>query len=484
MGTLQPGQNCWRIERANRARVIVDAADYFATIRQAMLNAKHRIFLIAWDFDTRIKLSNGRKKRGEPPAELGAFILWLADRTPGLEIKILIWNLGALKILGRGSSIITAARWALHNQIKFKFDSAHPPACSHHQKIVVIDDSFAVCGGIDITSDRWDTCDHIDDDPRRKGPNGKVYEPWHDTTMVVDGPAASALAALGRARWRNANDEELAPCEPGSDPWPDELEPQFREVDIAIARTVARHGDLEEVREIEKLYLDQIAAAKHFIYAENQYFASPKIADAIAKRLCEPHPPEIILVNPLSAHGWLEQVAMDSARSQLVRSIGAQAPKGQFVIYTPETAAGGPIYVHAKLMIIDDQVLRIGSSNMNNRSLGLDSECDLIIDCSDIQNDPACAAIRRLRLGLLAEHCGLAIEDVERVLDRNPAMTALIDAQTGVGRKLVRLALPDLGAAEQFVADNELMDPESAEELFEPFAKRGLFRQRKKLGAP
>lgn len=485
MDELAPGSNCWRIERAGRARVIVDAADYFACIREAMLLAKERIFLIGWDFDTRIKLLRTRRKKGDPPVELGAFILWLADTRPDLEILILNWDMGALKLVGRGRSLFTAARWAMHPRIHFKLDSAHPPGCSHHQKIVAIDDSLAVCGGIDMTADRWDNRSHDDDDRGRKRPNGKPYPPWHDATMMLDGPCASALAELGRARWERAGGDPIVPCAVAAPLWPAALEPHFDNVEIAIARTVAAYDGAPEISEIETLYLEQIAAAKHFIYAENQYFASRKIAEAIAKRLAEPDPPEIVLVTALSADGWLEQLAMDSARARLVRAIGEKDANKRFHIFTPQTAGGTPIYVHAKLMIIDDRLLRIGSANWNNRSLGLDSECDVVIDCDREANADACAAIRALRIDLLAEHLGRTPQDIETALDRNPSMAALIEAsRRPAARTLERLVLPELGEGEAFVADNVLLDPERPEDFFEPIAKRGLFSRRGVLRKP
>src|SRR3546814_992990 len=99
----------------------------------------------------------------------------------------------------------------LFRSIEFRFDNAHPPGCSHHQKIVVLDDRLAVCGGIDISTGRWDTPAHIDDDQNRRLPGGKLYPPWHDVTMMLAGPIASALGELGSARWFHANAGKLGP---------------------------------------------------------------------------------------------------------------------------------------------------------------------------------------------------------------------------------------------------------------------------------
>lgn len=457
--------------------MVIDAADYFRIIRQAMLNARHQILLVGWDFDTRIKLDRGRSLPGVPNV-LGEFVRWLADRQPELKIFLLSWDIGALKLLGRGSSLLTAARWAAHERIHLKFDSEHPPGGTHHQKIAVIDDAFAFCGGIDMTARRWDTREHLDGDRRRRQPNGKLYGPWHDATTAVDGAAARALGELARERWERATGERLA-APPASTPvWPDELQPHFRQVDVAIARTIPAQKDEREVLEIEALYLDLIASAQRLVYAENQYFASRRIAEAIAKRLREPYGPEIVLVMPETADGWLEEEAMGSARARLMRSLAEADAHGRFRIYTPVTAAGEPIYVHAKVMIVDDVVLRVGSSNWNNRSLGLDSECDVAIDARLPANYGMQPAITGIRDDLLAEHLGVTPAEVTALLTSTGSLITTVERLSGAGKTLKRFAAPELSAAEAFLADNEVLDPEKAGGFFEPLAKRRLFRRR------
>ena len=475
----------WRFAQASRAHIVIDAADYYALMQQAMLGAQQRIHMIGWDFDTRMRLGDGRKfwnlpRKSVYPARLGPFVIWLCDRTPGLQVRVLKWNFGAIKYLFRGSMILDLFRWMLHPSIDFKFDSAHPVGCSHHQKVVVIDDLFAVCGGIDMTSERWDTPEHLEADPRRHKPySKKLYGPWHDLTMLVEGEAAGALAELGRARWERAGGTPLEPCAPqDASAWPSSLSAEFEDVEVGIARTRAEFRGCEEVREIEALFIEHIARAKRFIYAESQYFASRAIAEALAERLAQPDPPEIVLVNPDTAHGWLEQKAMDGARVQLCHAIGRSDPGNRFRIFLPFNAAGKPIYVHSKVMIVDDEVVRVGSANMNNRSMGLDSECDLFIDAARPGNAHASAPIRRLRIALLAEHTGLTEADVTAKLTDNPSMIDLIMQAPRTGKYLDPFTLRPLTDAEKAVADNALLDPERPEELFEPFSKRrGLFRR-------
>ena len=470
MGLFEPGRNCWKVERADRATVIVDACDYYRVIRQAMLEAKKRILIIGWDFDPRIKLD--RTEEANSGETLGRFLLDLAKAKPEVPILILKWNVGALKTLFRGSAIFWIARLARQKSIKFKLDGAHPVGCSHHQKIVVIDDCFAICGGIDMTGDRWDRPAHEDDDPHRVRPNGKPYGPWHDATMAVDGPVAAAVGEVARTRWMRATEERLEPVCREDCVWPDGLEPTFRDVQLAISRSAAPYREWPAIKEVEALFLDMIASAKRFIYAENQYFTSPRIAAAIAKRMEQPDPPEIVLVGPVKAEGWLEQVAMDATRIRLAQFIGQSDPQDRFRIFTPKTAGGEDIYVHAKIMIVDDHILRVGSSNLNNRSLGLDSECDLTLEAATEEQS---AQIAALRTRLMAEHLGVAEEEVARSFAETGSLLRTIEALDGGGKSLALLPIEKPGEAAKFIAETELLDPKSPDAMFEQMTSRSLF---------
>jgi len=467
------GRNCWRVARANRAAVIIDAADYFRLARKAMLRAKSQILLIGWDFDTRIYL-DAEAKDGAP-GKLGPLLSWLAKHRPEVSIHILKWDMGAPKLLGRGTTVLRLLRWAMTKQINFKLDGAHPFAASHHQKIVVVDDELAFCGGIDMTACRWDTRDHLDKDKRRKRPTtGRHYGPWHDATMAVDGDAARGLGDLARRRWELAGGAPISPPKVNSDPWPEDLKPSFHGVDVAIARTRGAHKSAPVVREIEALYLDMIAAAKRFIYAENQFFASRVIAEAIAKRLKEPDGPEFVIVNPKKVQGWVEEEVMSPARAHIMEAMREADPHGRLRIYTPVTAEGEDIYVHSKITIVDDEMLRVGSANMNNRSMGLDSECDLLIDSRQDSNAELPAQIAALRYDLMAEHLGVPIEQVTAKMAETGSLVATIEALRGSGRTLMPLEPEEPNAIEATLAQNETLDPESSGEEFEPEARPGL----------
>ncbi len=479
MTLLREGETCWRIANASRLTVVVDADAYFARARDAFLKAERRIMLVGWDFDARIHLTSGDRLPGEPES-VGEFLYWLVERTPELEIYLLRWDVGALKTLGRGSTVFTVLKWMRHPRIHTKLDGRHPPAASHHQKIVSIDDRFAFCGGIDMTGDRWDTRAHRDADPGRHRPGGQAYMPWHDATMAISGDAALALAEGCRDRWHRAGGRPIGVLEGSRDAWPDSIEPSFADVDVGIARTMPKLDDEAGVHEIEALFVAQIAAARRVIYMESQYFASRKVAEAIAHRLGEADGPEVVIVNPFTAQGWLEPIAMDTARARLMEALRRHDSHGRLRMYHPVTAGGDPIYVHAKITIVDDAQLRVGSANLNNRSMRLDTECDMLVD-ADRNRDPAvAAAIANLRHDLLAEHLGTDIATIAATLTETGSLIATIEKLRGTGRTLVPYELPDPSAVEKWLADHEVLDPEGPDEMFEAPGARGLFRRLRK----
>lgn len=478
---LCAGQNCWRIEHADRVALIVDAAAYFRAVKDAFLKARHSIYLIGWDFDTRIKFEPENPEL-EGPNALGPFLRWLVKRRPELNVYILKWDLGGLLALGRGTTPFAVLGWTTNRRLHFKLDGIHPPGAAHHQKIVVVDDVLAFCGGIDMTADRWDTSEHRDDDPRRVRPSGRAYGPWHDATAAVDDDAARALGELARERWKLATGEAIEPP-PASqgEIWPDGIEPTFRDVDVGIARTIPHHGEADEAREVEQLTLDAIGRARRTIYCESQYFASRAVAEAIAARLSEVDGPEIVIVNPESADGFLEAAVMDTARAKLFDWIRRSDRHRRFRIYTPVTEDGNPIYVHAKILIVDDVLFRIGSSNLNNRSMGFDTECDLAIEAAPDDHELR-GRIETITNGLLAEHLGCERAVMRRARqDKDGSLIAAIDALRGSGRTLQPFEPEPINAIEEQLAESDLLDPEKPPRFVKSFlsslrSQAGSFR--------
>ncbi|MGE6743402.1 phospholipase D-like domain-containing protein [Allorhizobium pseudoryzae] len=460
---LAEGESCWRIAEADRFSVIVDAGGFFRLARAAMLKAQHSIMLIGWDFDTRIRLTPDQPP-GDRPDKLGRFLEDLAKQNEALQIRILKWDYGLLSSLTRGETPFHMLRWMISRQIHLKLDRAHPPMAAHHMKLLVIDDAVAFCGGIDMTVGRWDSRDHREDDPNRLSPFGRPEPPWHDATTCASGPAARALGDLARDRWEMATGERLEPVERSSasvDPWPEDLEPEFLNVRIGIARTSPKYQERREVVEIETATLAMIASARQSLYIESQYFASRRLAEAMAKRLSEPDGPDIIIVNPKSASGWLEEKTMDTARARMIKLMQEADRHDRFRILYPVNEAGTAIYVHAKIMIVDDRILKLGSANLNNRSMGYDTESDVVLEVSEEDVDLR-AAIRARRDDLMGEHLGTSAQAVaDAIAAAGGSLAQTIDALSRRdGRSLKPVGEREMGLDDELVAESDLVDPE------------------------
>jgi phosphatidylserine/phosphatidylglycerophosphate/cardiolipin synthase-like enzyme len=466
---LVPGETCWRIERAEQHAVFVDAADYFAALRGAVLRAQRRVLFIGWDFDPRIRMdprdTGRRREDGRRPDKLGRVLEEAIRVNPELEIGVLVWDYGVIGALGRGLVPVVLLDRRTPDRLRMTVDTHHPVGGAHHQKIVVIDDCLAFAGGIDVTTDRWDTPEHLDRHLLRRRPSShRLTGPWHDVTSLVSGPAARAIGDLARERWESGTGRSLEPVEDVEACWPPEVEPLLTDVDVAISRTRPEQGGTSLVHEIELLWLAVIAGARRSVYIESQYFANRRIAEAIAERLKEPDGPEFIVVNPESADGWLQEKAMGTARAKVLALVREADVHGRFQLYVPVTEGRRPIYVHAKVTVVDDRFLRIGSSNLNNRSMGLDSECDVSIEVrpGDPRAAEKSAAITGLRDRLLGEHLGVPPAAVADAVEAcgGSLLQAVESLRRPLGRSLVPLTPPDLGPVEQALADTELLDAE------------------------
>jgi phosphatidylserine/phosphatidylglycerophosphate/cardiolipin synthase-like enzyme/uncharacterized membrane protein YdjX (TVP38/TMEM64 family) len=457
---FQIRRNCWRIEQAQRASFLIDADSYFKAFVAAARNAQRSILITGWDFHSRTRLLCEDDHDKQLELELGKFLNGLARRKRGLHIHILIWDYPMIFGLDREWGTIYGLGWRPHRRVHFRYDNTHPVGASHHQKVVVVDDALAFCGGIDLTCKRWDTCEHAPNDARRVM-QGMPYPPFHDLTMAVDGAAAKALGDLVRERWRRATGERLAAAHVRADPWPSKLEPSVqKDIEVALSRSEPQANGRAGVREVEKLYLDMIAAARRSIYIENQYFTSDSIGNALAARLTEPNGPELILVLRQLSHGWLEELTMESLRTRLIERLRTADRYGRFRVFYPYVQGlkdGTCIDVHAKMMIVDEQFVRIGSANLANRSMGLDTECDLTI-AADGRRDIG-AAIAKLRCELLAEHLGFQPQAVQAQVDKSASLREAIDCLQRPDRTLKPLTgLPQ--ASEAIMSVASVVDPE------------------------
>ncbi len=460
---FEPGRNCWRVEQAERFSVIVDGADYFRTLREVLTQAERLIMLVGWDFDFEIEMLPGESDaHGNAPDglpnQIGPFLDALVDRRQGLDIYLLKWSGGALIAPG-GIMPAMQVKFLTPQQIHLAFDGRHPIGACHHQKLVSVDDSIAFCGGIDVTAGRWDTPEHRSGDPNRISRDGDMMQPWHDVTTIMTGPTATAISRLCRDRWRRANDAEIQETfQPGASRWPKGREPDFRDVHFAIARTEPPEADRPITAEIEKLFRDSIAAAQDYVYIESQYFASDSITAAVQSRLQDADGPEFVVINPKGAQTEVEDKAMHVTRGRMMRQLQASDPHDRFRILYPVNTSGEAIYVHAKVTIIDDRMLRAGSANLDRRSMGFDTECDVAILVQDAAD---CRRIRAIRNELVAEHLGCSAEELDRALDSAGRLIGAIDAlnHPAAGRGLYPVQPRNEGLVERFLADTRFFDP-------------------------
>lgn len=456
---FEPGENCWHVARAQKMAVIVDGADYFRALREVLLKAERLVILVGWDFDFEMEMLPGES---DPdglaadgfPNQVGPFLDALVDRQPNLDIYLLKWSGGSLIAPGRTLPMLKL-KVLSPEQIHLALDGCHPIGACHHQKIVIIDDVLAFCGGIDLTHGRWDTREHRPDDPLRSK-DDELLPPWHDVTTAMSGPVAAELSKLCRVRWERANesamDEDFLP---GGHLWPSSIAPDFQDIDVAIARTEPPERDKPAVTEIERLYIDSIRAAKHSIYLESQYFCADSIFDAIRDRLRESDGPEVVIINPEAAHNMVEDQAMHVTRSRMLRAL-AEEGLDRFRMLYPVNAAGEPIYIHAKVAIIDDVILRVGSSNIDRRSMGFDTECDVAIIA---ENKADRDKVRQIRDGLIAEHLGHEVGEVTREIDRSGMIATIDRFNRPTGRGLRPVEPREETFFGSLLADTRFFDP-------------------------
>jgi phosphatidylserine/phosphatidylglycerophosphate/cardiolipin synthase-like enzyme/uncharacterized membrane protein YdjX (TVP38/TMEM64 family) len=443
---FRPGENCCAVARSSRVAMLVDGEEYFDAFMRACERAERTITILAWDFDSRMVLRYDEAKK--PVVTLGEFLNALCRRNPRLRVRILDWDFPVVYGTDREYSPIFGLQWKPHRHIEFRFDDTHPLAGSHHQKIVVIDDKMAFAGGLDLTNKRWDSPAHGPDDPRRTF-NDEPYPPFHDAMIAVDGEAARELAKITRSRWLKATRRHVKPTPPTKgDPWPEDQRVDIEDVEVAIACTAPPVNGDAGMHTIESLYLDMIAAARDYIYIENQYFTSEKVGDALEARLGDPDGPEIILVTRLLSHGWLEEHTMHVLRTRLVRRLRAADRHGKFHAYYPHVEGlceGTCLDLHSKVMVVDDEWLRIGSSNISNRSMGVDTECDVTVEAKG--DGKVRAATRRFRDRLLAEHSGVEVAVLERELANAPSIHAALEKLGSSHRQLRTLEAPEVSEA-------------------------------------
>ncbi len=478
---MKPGKNCWRIEHADRIAFLVDGAEFFQAFRETAKLAQRSVLIIGWDMDSRVELIREDEREHKPdgfPVRLGDFLHSLLKRNSELQIHVLDWDFTMVFATAREWMPLYKQEWNAHPRLHFHLDDQHPAGACHHQKIIVVDDRVAFAGGLDLTRGRWDTPEHRPDDPRRREAESEpIPQPYHDIQIMVSGPVATALGELARERWHHATGDKLSPPEiqdrsESSTWWPQYLTPDLKNAPVAIARTVPKYEHQAEVREVEQLLLDAIAAARATIYIEAQYFTAQKVGAALAKRLKDDDGPEIVALLPEYTDGWLSQNTMDVLRERLIKQLREADHHNRLRLYYPCIPGldGECVNVHSKIIIIDDELVRVGSANLNNRSMGFDTECDLVLEATG--DARIRGAINAFRNRLLGEHLGVEPDEIEARLSREGSLIRAIESLCGKGRTLTPLTLRVTPEMDALVPDSQIVDPDQpfdADQLIEEF---------------
>jgi phosphatidylserine/phosphatidylglycerophosphate/cardiolipin synthase-like enzyme len=387
---LDPANGDWAAGKppprpGNAIDILVDGAEALPVIANELKTARSHVHVTGWYFSPDFAL-----RRDDDPVALRNLLAELAET---VDVRVLVWAGAPLPLFRPSRRDVRKMRAELiaGTRIQCALDTRERPLHCHHEKTIVIDDRVAFVGGIDLTSqagDRYDFSDH----PARAAVG------WHDAAARIEGPAVGDVAEHFRMRWHEVTGEALAavrPCEPAG------------EVELQVVRTVPEkiyeavpRGDFS----IAESYVRAFRDARRFIYVENQFLWSPEIASLLREKLIDPPSDEFRMVFVLPSK---PNSGEDDTRGVLGELVEADDDNGRLLACTLYARSGrlvDPIYVHAKIAIVDDKWLTLGSANLNEHSLFNDTEMNVVA------RDPELA--RRTRLRLWSEHLEIPSEEI------------------------------------------------------------------------
>ena len=390
----------------NRVEVLIDGDEALAQVVEAIRGARSHVHVTGWHVNPEFVLD-----RASPPSVLREL---LVEATRTARVRVLLWAGAPLPLFRPARKDVRRVRDALcaGNQIECALDARERPMHCHHDKTIVVDDRVAFVGGIDLTDfggDRLDRNEH----PHRDGIG------WHDATARLEGPAVRDVAEHFRLRWHETTGELLAPV----------VEPETAgSIEVQVVRTVPdgmyRSLPGGDFRVLES-YLRALTSARRFIYLENQFLWSPEILAVLREKLRRPPDDGFRIVVLLPAR---PNSGGDDTRGQLSTLIDADDGAGRLLACTllsPEGQEGRPVYVHAKIGIVDDHWLTLGSANLNEHSLFNDTEMNVVVRDQ--------ALVRDTRERLWAEHLDVPRDEVSadpiEVIDHLWKPTALAQAE-------------------------------------------------------
>jgi phosphatidylserine/phosphatidylglycerophosphate/cardiolipin synthase-like enzyme len=373
------------VREGNAVKILIDGEEALPLIADELQSARSHVHLTGWHFSPDFAL----KREGE----LVILRMLLAELAERVEVRVLVWAGAPLPLFRPSRRDVRSMREELVRDTKIQcaLDAKERPMHCHHEKTIVIDDRVAFVGGIDLTSesgDRYDSSAH----PAR----GNLG--WHDACARLEGPAVGDVAEHFRMRWHEVTGETLAPALP--------QEP-VGDTELQIVRTVPEHvygatprGDFT----ILESYLRALKAAKRLIYIENQFLWSPEIEAVLHDKIANPPHPDfrVVLLLPSKPN-----TGADDTRGVLGHLIDADEDRGHLLACTLYARSGNlrdPIYIHAKVAIIDDEWLTLGSANLNEHSLFNDTEMNVVTHDAGVAHET--------RRRLFAEHLEMSIDAV------------------------------------------------------------------------
>ncbi len=392
----------------NAVRPLVDGEPAFRRICEAVESARHRIWVTVAFIEREVAMPDGR----------GTFFDVL-DRAAarGLDVRALFWREPRFDEFEPDSSHFPGndaeRHWLADRRsgLRARWDQL-PDGFCQHQKSWLVDageaTEVAFVGGINLDAASISAPSH----PPRRSPH------VHDLYIELRGPAVTDVHHNFVQRWNEASERHEA-----SGVWPDaraagDLEfPVFPsravgEVTVQITRTVMPRRYANEattpggkpfpVADGETSVLEQyhaaIRAARSSLYFENQAIGSPGIVDAIAVAL--ERGVEVVYLVPGNPHPDFVEARRNPKAAFFFDALAAL---GKYTNFTLAAIARGrgegrydEIYVHAKILLIDDAWLTIGSTNVAERSFHSDTELN-----ASVWHPPT---VRALRERLLAEH--------------------------------------------------------------------------------
>ena len=370
----------------NAIDVLIEGGAYLPALAEAIRGARSSVLIAGWCITPGFAV-----QREEPPVLLRDL---LGEAAESVDVRVLLWAGAPVPVFKPRRASVRDVRDELvrGTRIKVALDAHERPMHCHHEKLVVIDDEIAFVGGIDLTDlggDRYDTLEH----PAR----GRMG--WHDIASRLRGPAVADVSRHVAQRWQAVTGERLeAPVETAR---------SAGDVDLQIVRTIpeklygfAPRGDFR----IIEAYLRALRSAQHLVYLENQFLWSLEVVDILAGKLRHPPAEDFRMVIMLPGK---PNTGQDDTRGQLALLADADDGNGRFLATTIRARTGNTsdrVYVHAKVGIVDDRWLTLGSANLNAHSFFNDTEVN-VVTC-----DPGLA--RETRLRLWAAHLERDIDDI------------------------------------------------------------------------